>query len=161
MKPTLVAVDPGSRNTGVVARRGDELLGFETLVRKGTADMPGAIYLREILAVVLGLWQSLNADAVAVESAQKPSPFMGQTGNVSFSNVTGILGTAMVIGAVLGFFPETVEVPPGGNGSGALLAYPIELRPSRGKGAGKDNLRHMRSAWDVAYTAGLILRESS
>ncbi len=85
---------------------------------------------------------------------------MGKSGNVSFTNVSGLLGTAMVVGAVAGFFPNTIEVPPGGNGSGHMGAYPVELRPTRGKGAGGDNLRHMRSAWDVGATAGLLLRQS-
>lgn len=156
---TLVAVDPGSRNTGVITRRGDELLRYTTLVRKGDSDLPDAEYLREVVSTVLDMWSRVLAQVVAVEAVQKPSPFHGKTGNVSFTNVTGLLGTAMVVGAVLAAFPHTVEVPPGGNGSGHLGAYPIELRPTRGKGAGSDNLRHMRSAWDVAGTAALLLRQ--
>lgn len=160
MKPTLVAVDPGGRNTGVIARQGDKLLAFRTVVRRGKEELPGAEYLREVLRCILEFWETFQADAVAHEAVQKPSPFMGKSGNVSFTNVSGLLGTAMVVGAVAGFFPHTIEVPPGGNGSGHLGAYPVELRPTRGKGAGADNLRHTRSAWDVGGTAALMMRQS-
>jgi hypothetical protein len=34
-----------------------------------------------------------------------------------------------------------------------MAAYPAALRPTGGKGAGKDRLRHVRSAWDVAGAA--------
>ncbi len=144
----------------MIARQGDKLLAFHTVVRQGKEEMPGAGYLREVLRCVLEFWEAFQADAVAHEAVQKPSPFMGKSGNVSFTNVSGLLGTAMVVGAVAGFFPHTIEVPPGGNGSGHMGAYPIELRPTRGKGAGGDKLRHMRSAWDVSGTAELLLRQS-
>jgi hypothetical protein len=119
--------------------------------------MPDRLYIRSIVLRLVRLVEEYGAEVVAVESVQKPSPFMGKSGNVSFSNVTGILGTAAVYGAVLAVLPA-VEIPPGGNGSGNLAAYPVELRPTRGSGAGKDKKRHMRSAWDVAGTGALVLR---
>ena len=157
MKPVIVGVDPGGRYTGVVVRQGDQLLYSDTLERITAAEMPDRLYIRSVVQRVMRLVDEHGAEAVAVESVQRPSPFMGKSGNVSFSNVTGILGTAAVYGAVLAVLPA-VEVPPGGNGSGHLAAYPIELRPTRGSGAGKDKKRHMRSAWDVAGVGALLLR---
>ena len=155
--PTLVGVDPGGRYTGLVVRRGDVLVEHHTLVRVGDDDLPTHSCLRTVALGVIKLFEAHNADGVAIEGVQKPSPFMGKSGNVSFSNVTGILGTAMVLGAVLALVPAIV-VPPGGNGSDPLGAYPVELRPTRGKGAGADKLRHERSAWDVAGAGATLLR---
>lgn len=106
---------------------------------------------------MVALYEEYDADAVAIEGVQKPSPFMGKSGNVSFTNVNGLLGTAMVLGAVLAALPAIV-VPPGGNGSDPMGVYPVELRPTRGKGAGGDKLRHERSAWDVAGTGMTLWR---
>lgn len=139
-------------------RRGNDLLYHDTMERITAGDMPDRLYIRSVVLRLVRLVEEYGADVVAVESVQKPSPFMGKQGNVSFSNVTGILGTAAVYGAVLAVLPA-VEVPPGGNGSGALVAYPVELRPTRGSGAGKDKKRHMRSAWDVAGVGALLLRQ--
>jgi hypothetical protein len=144
----FIGVDPGSRHTGVVVRRGDELVEHQTFERVGPGEIPDRAYLRSVLVALTRLVDTHDA-LVVVEGVQKPSPFMGASGNVSFSNVSGILGTAVVFGAVVAVLPSVV-VPPGGNGSGPLRAYPPELRPTRGKGAGKDKLRHERSAWDVA-----------
>jgi len=69
-----------------------------------------------------------------------------------------------VLGAVLNEVPlhdaveRLVVVPPGRNGSGPMAAYPAKLRPKAGKGRGRDNLRHERSAWDVAGAARMIVR---
>lgn len=153
----MVGIDPGSRHTGVVVRQGDTLVDHLTLERLGKADMPDRVYLRQVVLTCVRLVEQHDA-TVAVEGVQKPSPFMGKTGNVSFSNVTGILGTACVLGAVLALLPAVV-VPPGGNGSGQMLAYPIQLRPTRGKGAGGDKLRHERSAWDIAGAGITMVRQ--
>lgn len=153
---TWVGIDPGGRYTGVVVRRGNDLLDHRTYTRPGTDDLPERSFLRRLMLELMDLVE-LHDAAVAVEGVQKPSPFMGKTGNVSFSNVTGILGTAAVWGAVMAILPAVV-IPPGGNGSGPMRAYPVELRPTTGKGAGKDKLRHERSAWDVAGAGAAHVR---
>lgn len=150
---TIVGVDPGGRNSGVVVRIGLVLLDYETLIRVGPEDLPLADYLQEVLRVVLGFWQKYNADLVAIEAVQAPSPFQGRSSGPGFSNLDGILGTAMVVGAVEGFFPHAISVPPARMGQAPLSAYPVVLRPTRGQGKGKDKLRHVRSAWDVAGAA--------
>lgn len=154
-----MGVDPGARWVGLVVRQGDVLLEHHTLTRVGDDDLPGRDMLTAVSSAVRALYKAHDADAIGVEGVQKPSPFMGKSGNVSFTNVNGLLGTAMVLGAVLSAFPAIV-VPPGGNGSDPMGVYPVELRPTRGKGAGGDKLRHERSAWDVAGTATMMLRRS-
>ncbi len=153
MPTTVVGVDPGGRNTAVVVRRGDVLLASQTIVRVGPEDLPLASYLQEVVRVVLGYWQSHLADVVAIEAVQAPSPFQGRDSGPGFSNLDGILGTAMVVGAVEGFFPHAIAVPPGRMGQAPLSTYPRALQPTTGKGKGKDKLRHARSAWDVAGAA--------
>lgn len=148
-----MGIDPGARNTGVVVRQGIVLLDFETVIRVGPEDLPLAGYLQEVLRVVLGFWQKHVADMVAVEAVVAPSPFQGRESGPGFSNLDGILGTAMVVGAVEGFFPHAISVPPARMGQAPLSAYPDALRPTAGKGKGKDKLRHVRSAWDVAGAA--------
>jgi len=147
---TILGVDPGSRYTGIVVRRGDELLACLTLTRRGIDNLPTAIYLREVVYAVLRFWETHQADLIGIEAVQAPSAFQGKSGEAHFSNLDGILGTAMVVGAVEGFFPHAVEVAPARMGKAPMNAYPAELRPATGQGKGKDNKRHMRSAWDVA-----------
>ena len=156
MTPPWIGVDPGARYTGVVVRRGNDLLDHRTYTRVSTGELPDRAYLRRIVLDLMDLVE-LHGAGVAVEGVQKPSPFMGKTGNVSFSNVTGILGTAAVWGAVVAVLPAQI-VPPGKNGSAPMRAYPVELRPTSGRGAGKDKLRHERSAWDVAGAASAAAR---
>jgi hypothetical protein len=149
----IVGVDPGSRNTGVVVRQGIVLVDFETVIRVGSEDLPLAGYLQEVLRVVLGFWQKYVAELVAIEAVVAPSPFQGRESGPGFSNLDGILGTAMVVGAVEGFFPHAIRVQPARMGQAPLSTYPDALRPRAGKGKGKDKLRHVRSAWDVAGAA--------
>ncbi len=158
--PIVVGVDPGGRWVGLVVRQGNVLLEHHTLTRVGNDDLPGSDMLRTVSLAVIALYEGHDADAVGIEGVQKPSPFMGKSGNVSFTNINGLLGTAMVFGAVLSVLPAIV-VPPGGNGSAPMGVYPVELRPTRGKGAGSDKLRHERSAWDVAGTTITLLRRES
>jgi len=146
----VVGVDPGGRWTGIVLRRGDDICEWST-VTANSDGLPSADYLAAVCNLVI-LYRGQTgshpgAVVIAVEGVKAPNPHVGM------SNPLGIMGTAMVLGAVLRDFPGAVVVPPGGNGSGPMLAYPEALRPTRGKGAGKDGLRHCRSAWDVAGAA--------
>lgn len=77
-----------------------------------------------------------------------------------------VMDTSMLAGHIAGWATAqrlNVEwVRPAHHGQGFIGAYPAELRPTRGKGAGKDRFRHMRSAWDVAGAALLkVLAEST
>lgn len=142
MSATIIGIDPGA-TTGLVVRHGTELLAHKT-----TAGIDGVLD-----AVVDALEEcGLRGLWVAIEDVTPPNPHMG------IINVSGIITTAKVFGAVLGAYPDAIVVPPAGHGSGPLGAYPQALRPTRGKGAGKDKLRHCRSAWDIAGAARTLLR---
>lgn len=141
----VVGVDPGHSETGIVLRLGDELLEHSTVIRD---DEPDGRYVDRVNAVVNTRSELHKNCLVAVEGVRAPNPHVGRV-----TNVTGLLGTAIVLGGVLAWWPDALVIPPGGNGSGPLAAYPEALRPTRGRGAGKDNLRHERSAWDVAGAA--------
>jgi hypothetical protein len=71
-------------------------------------------------------------------------------------NMTGVLGTAIVLGSVLARWSDAVVVPPGkGHGKLHEQAYPKPLRPA---GKGKDLLRHCRSGWDVSHHGETLYR---
>lgn len=150
----VIGVDPGGRNTGIVARRKQELLGFEMVQRSGTDKLPGATYLRHVLAAVAEL-AAMHTDVatgvIAVEGINRPSP------HVRVTDPTGLLGTAMTLGAVLGYWPDAVVVPPSHHGDAPLRFYPGELVGPRER-AGGGRLRHCRSAWDIAEAGKRLAR---
>lgn len=150
--PTILGVDPGGATTGLVVRRGSELLWHATVeggwqqVLEALHGMPPAVSLFDVLAV---------------EEVVAPGGFA--KGRHAAINLVGLVGTAVVAGAVAGWGwsdggVRVIWVRPAHNGQGALDAYPEELRPTRGQGRGQDGLRHCRSAWDVAGTAAIEAR---
>jgi len=159
-RPLVIAVDPGARGTGLVLRRGDQLLDHTLVERAGRGPLPDAVYLRQVNAAVGRLFHvaaasrpvvAADAIVVAVEDLHAPNPHLGTT------NVLGVLGAAMVLGAVLDRWPDALRVPPGGHGAGPLAAYPAVLRgPRERRGTGAR--RHLRSAWDIAGAAAGVLR---
>lgn len=151
----VVGVDPGGRESGLVLRQGADVVHHVLLVREGPArSLPGSTYFREVIATALELraeGDELGAGAtvVAVEGLSEPNPHMGTIA------VMGIMGTAAVFGAVVGVITDAVVVEPAGHGKAPMPAYPRQLQPTTGHGKGHDNLRHCRSAYDIAR-AGLI-----
>lgn len=146
----FVGVDPGGTWTGLVARRADQLLDAAVLRREtGEPDIRwiGRI-MQEIETLVAGGGAS---PVVAIESVVAP------TGRLGMISLEGLLGAAMVFGAVLGEYPEAVTVSPGGHGSAVLAAYPPGLRAG-GETAGTGRRRHARSAWDIAGAAQFLVR---
>lgn len=158
MTQLVIGVDPGGRQTGLVARYGDDLLAADLCTRDGAELFPGAGYLAEVCDAVGGLVVYGQAETgessfvVAVEGVVHPS------GHVRMINAAGLLGTAAVLGAVLVEYPRTsVVVPPAKHGGGPRQAYPPQLWPTTDrKGTGR--MRHVRSAWDVADTGALLAR---
>lgn len=145
----VLGVDPGAATCGIILRCGDQLIRHNTITRPKTASR--AEWVDQCLAALLEIVDPLHGpDLICVEDVTTPSPHLRQ----KMIDPTPIIETAAVAGAVAGWawcdWAPVEWVPPGGNGSGPLAAYPTELRPTRGRGAGKDSLRHMRSAWDVA-----------
>ena len=158
MTPVIVGVDPGGRQTGLVVRHGRDLLAADLVTRDGPEVFPGADYLREVTDAIGGLVvyaaQELpDADRprIAVEGVVHPN------GHVRMINAAGLLGTATVLGAILGNWPSAIVVPPAGNGAGPRSAYPGSLWPPQEKrGAGR--CRHLRSAWDIAEAGAFLAR---
>lgn len=148
----VVGVDPGGRQTGVVARCGPQPLFACIVTRADPENVPTAAYVAEVTGAVADALDAIGGQAlVAVEGVVHP------TGHVRMVNVTGLLGAAVVLGGVLAAFPAAVVVPPGGHGAGPLGAYPDDLcGPRESKGTGRH--RHVRSAYDVA-AAGVLLAQ--
>lgn len=157
VNPVIIGVDPGGRQTGIVVRRGSELLAADLVTRDGPELFPKADYLAEVIEAIGGLIiyasQELAepATAVAVEGVVHPN------GHVRMINAAGLLGTATVLGAILGQFPSALVVPPAGNGAGPRSAYPAALWPPTEK-RGTGRCRHLRSAWDIAEAGAFLLR---
>lgn len=144
----VLGVDPGG-TTGLVLRRGPDLLWHRTVA--GGWDT--------VLTVLHDELTDCRFDVCAVEAVVAPGGFAH--GKRAPINLSGLITTAQVAGAVAAWcwtdqFP-VVWVPPAHNGQGALEAYPEQLRPTRGQGRGADNLRHERSAFDVAGLGALLI----
>jgi hypothetical protein len=151
VKPIL-AFDPGSKNSGIVLRHGEKLLGWGLEVRPGTARLPDGSYLRQVVHGGLELLRTASIDpadrdgyVVAVESIEW-WPRKGQP-----RNERGNYGTAMVLGAVLLRWPDAIVVD-SGRGVANLhpQAYPPQIRPPV-NGKGKDRLKDVRASWDHSY----------
>lgn len=149
---TFVGVDPGGRSTGVVIRAGHTFIGRELIQRDGAALFPDSSYILEVITAVRDAVEFVAGPTrVAIEGVVHP------TGHVRMMNVSGLLGTAAVLGAVLGAFPDALVVPPGGHGSHGRTEYPAELWGAAEK-TGTGKYRHLRSAWDVAGVGALMVR---
>ena len=164
--PIVVGVDPGAAHTGYIVRRRRELLYSEVFDRpkSQTVERYGAA-VAVIVARVTGSIFDGSAGIVGVERVTAPNVW--HEGKKRLLDPSHAIGTAIVAGTVAGIVAGTaigvfgapatvIWVPPGHNGQGPLDAYPPELRPTRGKGAGGDRLRHARSAWDIAGQALLL-----
>ena len=145
----MLGIDPGGTQTGLclVKANGNPV---EACVVERNKELGEGAYVGEVVQVCTDYASRLPKSMVAVEGVVKPrSHFRGQ---VSFINVEGLIGAAMVLGAVLAVWPDAFVIPPASNGSGALESYPPMLvGPRETKGGGW--MRHCRSAYDVALTA--------
>lgn len=151
-----LGVDPGGSHVGIVLRDRADLVDHITIER---AKADKSMVSRDLIAATLTALRSMRERHghfdVAVEDINEPKSHIG--GQKSLLKPRYYIGLGAVLGAVLAECPGAVLVPAGGNGSGPLAAYPAPLRPSRGNGAGKDGLRHCRSAWDCAGAGPTIL----
>lgn len=142
---TVVGVDPGCRETGIVVRTG-ETVDYACLVISDEEGIPTHAYIDEVVETVRELVvedRLLAVEGLVVPHGRRPD------GEAGIMNVKGILGTAAVYGAIVGCFPEAIVVPPERHGSAPLAVYPHSLvGPRETKGKGK--YRHVRSAFDIA-----------
>lgn len=149
----VIGIDPGSRYTGVVVRDGDVVLHASTLVRP--KDLQSGT---DWALVVVAQIQSILKDfpvliPIGIEGISDPKGF--QHGKKAAINPKDIIRAAIVLGAVVATWPNSMIVPPGGNGSQHVSHYPASLvgrrsaeLPGSSSGAGTRN--HEQSAYDVA-----------
>lgn len=165
----VLGIDPGGAQTGMVVRdipggyiahalleRGDDPLGaFIDTIRRGAARLLSAHGINSL---------------VAIEDLVDPTPQMRGKPIA----VRPLLDVAQILGALRGMFPSAVLVRPGGHGATPDVSaypphvarqvlentYPAELIGDREqRGAGQ--LRHCRSAWDVAGAAARQISQST
>lgn len=149
---TIVGVDPGGRYVGVVRRNGDGVSAACVLTRTTGDDLPDQAFIHEVLDEIAV--QLEDADAVAIEWLTMPRGHNPE-GDQTYITVYGIVGTGMIIGAVLARWPDAIIVPAGGNGDLPEQAYPEPIR-KRVRIGGPST--HARSAYDVARRGDLLLR---
>ena len=151
----ILAIDPGSRNTGLVVRHREELVAWRLHVRNGTGRMPDGPALRSVLTACTDLLRESGVDprdrdsyVVGVETLAYWPERDG-----SRRHQGDLYGTAMVYAAVLTRWPDAVVVD-SGRGVATLhpQSYPEPIRPPV-NGAGKDKLNHVRAAWDHSHAA--------
>lgn len=162
----LIGLDPGARNTGIIAIQDDGHIMAVTVTNSGALLPVPADYLADVIGETLRLLthDPLNP-TIRVESITRPNWHVGKgQGGGSASNPEALLGTAQVLGAVMAHF-DCELIPPGRNGSKPLGAYPTDLvsdaeRRKEGweQRVGGGKLRHVRSAWDVANYSPLATR---
>ncbi|HET6919852.1 MAG TPA: hypothetical protein VFI46_10355 [Jiangellaceae bacterium] len=163
----VLGVDPGARQTGIVVRRGHELLTHIVVPR---IDDSVADYAKDVLracSVYEGQHLPTVVDdfngLVAIEGVRPPSP------HVRVIDVGPLLDACFVAGYVHAGMRiqgrPVVVVPPGGHGAGALSSYPAALvsdaerRHGLTRAAGSSSvLRHCRAAYDVAVVGERLWR---
>lgn len=185
--PLIVGVDPGARHAGIVARRGRDLLACRRVERATLPtirDLADALATWQDLVVLelADLVDRLEADGqrpdlVAVERTTAPRGHArGRGGHLI--DVAPLIDTAHVGGAVVGWahgagrwaryvdpdrhgsLDGTDGMPPAAARAALLAVYDgheqlVGPRTTRGT---DDALRHLRSAYDVAGAAALLIR---
>jgi hypothetical protein len=149
--PAVIGIDPGGAATGIaVITSGDELAWSTTVRRERyariSAEEPISHYARKVTQAIIREAPVDAATLWAIEEVHAPNPHLGLT------NPQGAIDTAVVFGALIAHtLPGLLAiVETGRHGRAPMTAYPPSLRPTRGQGKGKDNLRHCRSAYDIA-----------
>lgn len=157
----ILGIDPGGAQVGIAVRDvpGKSCVAHQLVERD---RRPIGAFIRATVVAVTQLHAETEPAVIAVEDLVDPTPQMRQQP----ISVRGLLDTAQVLGALRHAFPSVVVVRPGKHGSIDGLAdmparvarqvleqtYPPELLGDREqRGAGQ--LRHCRSAWDVAGAA--------
>lgn len=153
----VLGIDPGGRWTGLAARQGDVPLWASLVTRMEQGPIPGPKYLGEVIDEVemaldaLGQLEQGGDVILAIEAMVEPKGYR-------ITSPAGLIGPAMVLGALLGYFDSPLLVPPARHGQGPQQAYPPSFWGAQEK-AGTGRFRHIRSAWDIA-SAGLVLARS-
>ena len=170
----VLGIDPGGRWTGLCIRLGSAATAHQVITRAGDEDVVrgigvGPVYIADVMAAIAALEIQVataypaGPPLIAVEGVTRPNPHLNRANGRALTDPTGILGTAMILGAVLATYPNAVIVPPGHNGERPLSTYPTVLVAARELAHGANRvgggiLRHARSAFDVAGQAGMHAR---
>jgi len=165
-----VACDPGGSHSGLVSLIGVDVVDVFVLDRaddelivdyaRRVADRLVAMYGRVERALTRRAaadeGEVVNDTAVALEGVVPITPHAGDKP----INPTGLVYAAVVLGACAARFPNAAIVRPGRMGSNVLAAYPAQLvsdgerrRVGWEMRVGTGQLRHARSAYDVAQAA--------
>ena len=159
-----IGVDPGARDTGIIAVDGTRVV-METIHNAGDMLPLDRAYIGRVLDTVAGLLTEFPGAVLLVESVVRPSWHVkSKASHGAATNPEPLLSTAVLLGALLGAFPDAGVVPPGKNGSRPLASYPPALVSDRERSKpgwemntkSRGKLRHMRSAWDIANYAGVV-----
>ena len=158
----VVGIDPGGRDTGIVAISPDGTVRTAAVTNPGELLPLPAGYIADVLAAIRDFTDNGQTHAIIrVEDVKRPNWHVAKDAKRgAATNPTGLLATAQVLGAIRGAYRNAELVPPGGNGSKPLGAYPEALvgpgeRSKQGweLRVGTSKKRHLRSAWDIAnYT---------
>lgn len=150
---TVIGIDPGKNETGIVVRHNTDLL-YGCIVER--ADLSDSAYVLDVVETIIVARSHIttNSELIAVEGLIAPDemPWLGK------KHIGPIIGTAIILGAVLAIYPSAVVVPPGGNGDGSFKGYPDAIRPTGLNPKGFDIMRHCRSAWDVSIAGERLVK---
>lgn len=151
----MIGVDPGGTYTGIVARpqklHTSACLFACVVVREdGQAMVDYVLEVFDAIRDAVTKDRGPHAGEIAVEDVQPPTGW--KAGERAPIDPTGLLGTARVLGAIEGRWPNRHLVAPGGHGALPLELYPKLLRGPRER-VGTGRRRHARSAWDIAGVA--------
>lgn len=152
----VLGIDPGGVWTGMTARTVDGYVAHKLYCRR--RHEPIDHYARRVSEHLVTDWlladdPELIPDIAGIEGLNTPNP------HVRVVALQGILDTAVVFGILLGQLQPTWAhvIPPGNHGAAFLRAYPPELVGAKEK-KGSGELRHCRSAWDIAGAALAVHR---
>lgn len=167
-KPEVIGIDPGGKTTAWVVLNSDG-----ELIRHGETERDDGEPLNDyVRRAVISTRKVVNryagpgrAPVIGIEQIKPPNPHVNRRRNdgkkTAVINVQGSLDTARVIGGLLvELWPlalnDIIMVEPDGHGKNLLALYPPELVGPREKGDyGTGQLRHQRSAYDIAQVASL------
>lgn len=176
--PPIIAVDPGSRSTGVCLRVGVGALEAVTVERQGgdghheSACRYAALVIETCREIARRNRDGLNDEAEqrgvnpgglrrAVETLVAPTPSARAKGSrvaVPPRVLAALPGASTVLGAVIGTWPQSILVAPRGGDAGGWDALPGAPENLRGRTPlgwmpGGSDRSHQRSAWALGGVA--------
>lgn len=156
---TIIGIDPGARTTGIIATTTTgEILAHDLITNPGDLLPVPPAYLAAVNTAIAAYTAAHGPATLRVESITRPNWHVQKKAKRgAASNPEALIGTAMVLGAVLAIHPDAELIQPKNNGGNPLACYPTELvgpreraKPGWEQRVGTGQLRHARSAYDIA-----------